>query len=69
MAPIYNQMPVIFRQDDEMRWLSRDVLPVDEVQRILAPYPAEGMEAYPVLERMNRTNADDEGVIKPVKGL
>jgi putative SOS response-associated peptidase YedK len=69
MAPIHNRMPVILRQDDEMRWLSRDVLPADEVKRILAPYPAELMEAYPVSERVNRTDADDEGVIAPVKGL
>ena len=51
MAPIHDRMPVILRQDDEMRWLSRDVLPTDEVKRILAPYPAEGMEAYPVSDR------------------
>ena len=44
MAPTHNRMPVILRQDDEMRWLSRDVLPTDEVKRILAPYPAEQME-------------------------
>lgn len=69
IAPIHNRMPVILRQDDEMRWLSRDVLPADEVQRILAPYPLEGLEDYPVSERVNRTDADDEGVIEPVKGL
>jgi len=69
MAPIHSRMPVILRQDDEMRWLSRDVLPADEVKRILAPYPAELMEAYPVSERVNRTDADDKGVIAPVKGL
>jgi len=69
MAPIHDRMPVILRQDDEMRWLSRDVLPADEMQQILAPYPAEGMEAYPVSERVNRTDVDDEKVIAPVKGL
>jgi putative SOS response-associated peptidase YedK len=52
-----------------MRWLSRDMLPAEEVQRILVPYPAEGMEVYPVSERVNRTDADDESVIEPVKGL
>jgi len=69
MAPIHNRMPVILRQDDEMRWLSRDVLPADEVKRILSPYPAEGMEAYPVSDRVNSPGADDEKVIEPVKGL
>ncbi len=27
MAPIDNRLPLILKQDDEMRWLSRDVLP------------------------------------------
>ena len=70
MALIYNRMPVILRQDDEMRWLSRDVLLADELHRILAPYPPEGMEAYPVsAERVNSLAADDERVIQPIKGL
>ncbi len=69
MAPIHNRMPVILKQDDEMRWLSRDVLPTDDVKSILSPYPAEGIEVYPVSERVNKTDVDDENVIKPVKGL
>jgi putative SOS response-associated peptidase YedK len=69
VSPIHNRMPVILRQDDEMRWLSRDVLPEDEVRRILAPYPAEGMEAYPVSDRVNSPGADDEKVIERVRGL
>ena len=69
MAPIHNRMPVILRQDDEMRWLSREVLSTDEVHRILAPYPHGGMEAYPVSERVNDPAADDEMIIGRVWGL
>jgi putative SOS response-associated peptidase YedK len=69
MAPIHNRMPVILRQDDEMRWLSRDVIPTDEMHRILVPHPAEGMVAYPVSERVNSPAVDDERVTEPVKGL
>ncbi|MGA2698719.1 MAG: SOS response-associated peptidase [Methanoregula sp.] len=69
MAPVHLRMPVILRQDDEMRWLSRDVLPAGEMRRILAPYPPELMEAYPVSERVNDPDADDERLIGPVKGL
>ena len=66
MAPVHNRMTVILRQDDEMHGLSRAVLPVDELQRILVPYPAEGMVAYPVSERVNSPAADDRQVIEPV---
>jgi putative SOS response-associated peptidase YedK len=69
MAPIHNRMPVILKQNDEMRWLSRDILPADEIEQILSPYPAEGMEAYPVSERVNKTDGDDEKIIAPLKGL
>jgi len=69
MAPIHDRMPVILRQDDEIRWLSRDVIPAEEINRILSQYPAENMEAYPVSDRVNKTDAEDEKLIEPVKGL
>ena len=69
MAPIHDRMPVILIQEDEIRWLSRDPLTADAMREMVAPYPADGMKAYPVSERVNRTDADDEGLIEPVKGL
>jgi putative SOS response-associated peptidase YedK len=69
MAPIHDRMPVILRQDDEMRWLSRDVLPTDEVHQILAPYPPELMDAYPVSERVNSPAMDDKGVVERIREL
>ncbi|MEN6395198.1 MAG: SOS response-associated peptidase [Methanoregula sp.] len=69
MAPVHDRMPAILQQDDEIRWLSGTALPEDEMSRILAPYPAERMEGYPVSERVNRPAVDDEQVILPVKGL
>jgi putative SOS response-associated peptidase YedK len=62
-------MPVILRQDDEIQWLSRDPIPAEDINRILAQYPAEGMEAYPVSERVNKPDADDEKLIEPLRGL
>jgi putative SOS response-associated peptidase YedK len=69
VAPLHNRMPVILRQDDEIRWLSCDLIPAEDINRILAQYPAESMEAYPVSERVNKTDADDEKLIEPVMGL
>jgi putative SOS response-associated peptidase YedK len=69
MAPIHNRMPVILKSEDEIRWLSREIFTDDELQKILTPYPSEGMEAYPVSERVNRTDIDDERLIAPVIGL
>ena len=69
MAPIHNRMPVILKSEDETRWLSKDAFSADETQKILAPFPADRMEAYPVSERVNRTDTDDERLIAPVIGL
>ena len=69
VAPLHDRMPVILRQEDEIRWLSRDMIPSEEINRILAQYPAENMEAFPVSERVNKPDADDEKLIEPVKGL
>ncbi len=69
VAPLHDRMPVILKQDDEMRWLSSEVIPAEEINRILAQFPAEEMVAYPVSERVNKTDADDEKLIEPVKGL
>jgi|GEM_PF-1076768 len=68
MAPLHNRMPVILRRENEQRWLAGD-LDSDAMREILAPYPAGGMEAYPVSERVNRPGVDDEGLIRPLKGL
>jgi putative SOS response-associated peptidase YedK len=62
-------MPVILRQEDEIRWLAREPLTTEAILGMLAPYPAGAMEAYPVSERVNRADADDRGLIEPVKGL
>ena len=69
VSPLHDRMPVILKQGDEMRWLSSDVIPAEEMMRILATYPAEKMEVYPVSERVNKTATDDEKLIEPVKGL
>jgi putative SOS response-associated peptidase YedK len=69
VAPIHDRMPVILRQEDEIRWLAREPLTTEAIREMLAPYPAGAMEAYPVSERVNRADADDRGLIEPVKGL
>jgi len=69
IVPIHNRMPVILNREDEGRWLSREPLTSNEMQKILAPYPADGMEVYPVSERVNSPTVDDERLIQPLKGL
>ena len=49
-------MPLIVQAKDYARWLDRENA---EIADILAPYPAEGMTAYPVSRRVNSPTNDD----------
>ncbi len=69
LATVHDRMPVILAQDDEGRWLSHEVLTGPDLRRILAPYPADGMEKVPVAELVNNPAIDDERVIRPLFGL
>jgi putative SOS response-associated peptidase YedK len=47
MRPFHDRMPVILAQADYGTWLDSQT-PVEALQALLRPYPAEGMVAVPV---------------------
>ena len=65
MKKIHNRMPVILRQEDEGLWLSEEPLPENELKRILQPFPARPMVAYPVSQAVNNPNNDSEDLVTP----
>ncbi len=69
VAPLHNRMPVILKPEDEDRWLTGDVPATSEMKKMLGPYPAGEMEAYPVSSRVNSTDVDDERLIEPLRTL
>ena len=69
VAPLHDRMPVILNREDEDRWLTGDTPSPGEMKKILAPYPAGEMEAYPVSSRVNSPDVDDERLILPLKTL
>jgi putative SOS response-associated peptidase YedK len=69
MSPIHNRMPAILRREDEDRWVSGESLSAADLNSILAPLPAGGMEAYPVLPLVNNPSNNDERLIRPLQGL
>ena len=58
------RLPVILNRSDEKYWLS-DTLPLSEVTRLLVPYPASLMNAYPIAPTIKNPHADDPGLIHP----
>jgi putative SOS response-associated peptidase YedK len=69
VSPVHNRMPAILRREDEDRWVSGEALSAADLNGILAPYPAGGMEAYPVLPLVNNPANDDERLVRPLQGL
>jgi putative SOS response-associated peptidase YedK len=62
MALIHDRMPVIVPPDSWQDWLAA---PVEEIQSLVAPCPAELLQAWPISRRVSKTAADDAGLIEP----
>jgi putative SOS response-associated peptidase YedK len=58
MKSIHNRMPVILRPDDYDCWLDPEFQDGDALQRLLAPFSAHRMEAYPVSTLVNSPGND-----------
>jgi putative SOS response-associated peptidase YedK len=66
LSSIHNRMPVIVSADNYDRWLSPQELSPEELQPVLAPYPAEEMVAFPVSRLVNSPNNDVPECVLPV---
>ena len=63
--PIHDRMPVILERDEKEAWLDQE-LPVEDVLKLLSPYPDEAMTAYRVSRAVNDSRNEREEVIEPV---
>jgi putative SOS response-associated peptidase YedK len=64
IARVHDRMPAILRMDDENPWLDRktDTL---QLSGMLAPFPADAMEAWEVSPRVNNPEYEGEDLIAP----
>ncbi|MBC8253012.1 MAG: SOS response-associated peptidase [Ardenticatenia bacterium] len=68
VRPIHNRMPVILSHSDQAVWLDAAPQPTERLLSLLAPYPADEMEAYAVSRMVNSPKNDDPRCIEPVGG-
>ena len=66
MRGIHDRMPVIIQRKDESAWLD-PTLKSDRVMPLLAPYPTEMMEAYPVSSLVNSPANDRQECAEPFR--
>ena len=63
---IHDRMPVIIAPEDYDRWLDPELIDPTEIEKMLAPFPAEEMRAYPVSMRVNDANNEGPDLIEPI---
>lgn len=66
MATIHDRMPAMLRPEEEGKWLNSSIKSVEELLSLLAPYPDEALEAFPVSTTVNSPANDGCDCIAPV---
>jgi len=64
LRPIHDRMPVIVAPEDREAWLGAGT-PVDVLQSLLGPHPAEPMAVQEVSTHVNSPHNDDPSCIEP----
>jgi putative SOS response-associated peptidase YedK len=67
MEPIHNRMPAILQPDNEDLWLKLHFDDVPTLQKLLHPYPADQLEAYPISTAVNNPANQGRELTKPAK--
>ena len=61
----HHRSPVVLDQRSEKKWLNQD-LPLADATRLLRPYPADLMNAYPVDPVIKNPRAEGKDLLKPI---
>jgi putative SOS response-associated peptidase YedK len=59
-------MPVILHERDYEAWLDPGNEDTEALVRLLAPFPADEMRAYPVSTRVNNARNNGPALIEPL---
>jgi putative SOS response-associated peptidase YedK len=61
-----DRMPMILDRDDYARWLGEATASLEELHRLIRPFPAERMRAHKVGQRVGNPRNDDPQLIEPL---
>lgn len=67
IGKIHDRMPVIVPEQAHAEWLDPENEKADALQRLLRPYPAEEMRAYPVRTLVNSAKNEGTDLIEPLQ--
>ena len=60
----HSRSPVILSKSEERKWLSSKT-PLTDITKVLNPYPAELMNAYPISSEIKNPKAEGKNLISP----
>jgi putative SOS response-associated peptidase YedK len=66
-APIHDRMPAIVAPEDYGKWLGESDADPVRLLRMLRPFPAEAMMAFPVDARVGNVKNDDAGLMEALQ--
>jgi putative SOS response-associated peptidase YedK len=61
-------MPVVLKPAGWPAWLGEEPADAPQLKALLAPYPSEGMIAWPVSTRVGNVKNNDPSLIGPIVG-
>jgi len=62
---VHDRMPVILNPKNELSWLDKE-LPIEEILKILVPYPDSTMTFDPVSKKVSSPLFDSEDLVMPI---
>ena len=65
VASVHNRMPIILDPDDWDAWLDEGARPTD-LRPLLRPYPADGLQMYPVSPAVNNVRSQGAELLLPL---
>lgn len=68
MKPIHDRMPAILAPDIEHLWLNMD-MPINEVLKLITPYPSILMKAYRVSSQVNKVKENKASLLNEVPDI
>jgi putative SOS response-associated peptidase YedK len=63
---IHNRMPAILARESEEEWLSKEVTDGHQVERLLVPFEAAEMVAWPVSKAVGKVENNSPALIEPI---
>lgn len=66
VADIHDRMPVILPPESYGSWLAANPRLGSALKLLLRPYPAQGMEAFPVSQAVNNPRSDGPELARPI---